>query len=88
MARRLVAALARYGGLVLEANTRLNLTAAKTPEEIGEHIADSLTLLPDLRPPYVDVGSGAGFPAIPLAIATGIEVTMIEATTKKARVLE
>ncbi|HEV3092711.1 MAG TPA: 16S rRNA (guanine(527)-N(7))-methyltransferase RsmG [Candidatus Cybelea sp.] len=82
------AALARYGRLVLEANTRLNLTAAKTPEEIAEHIADSLTLLPDLRPPYVDVGSGAGFPAIPLAIATGIEVTLIEATTKKARVLE
>ncbi|MGA8386030.1 MAG: RsmG family class I SAM-dependent methyltransferase, partial [Candidatus Cybelea sp.] len=52
------------------------------------HIADSLSVLPYLREPYVDVGSGAGFPAIPVAILTGMPVTMIEATQKKARLLE
>jgi 16S rRNA (guanine527-N7)-methyltransferase len=80
--------LARYGRLVLEANRRFNLTAAKTAEELAGHLLDSLTVVPHLREPYVDVGSGAGLPAIPVAIATGMPVTMIEATAKKARFLE
>ena len=79
--------LERYGALVLEANRRVNLTAAKSAPEISEHILDSLSVVPFLREPYVDVGSGGGFPAIPAALATGIGVTMIEATAKKARIL-
>ena len=85
---RLVAPLARYGELVLEANRRVNITGAKSPEELASHLLDSLTVVPYVREPHVDVGSGAGFPAIPLAIATGAPVTMIEATAKKARFLE
>jgi 16S rRNA (guanine527-N7)-methyltransferase len=81
-------ALARYGALVLEANRHFNLTGAKSAEELAGHLLDSLTLVPYLREPYVDVGSGAGLPAIPVAIATGIPVTMIETTAKKARFLE
>jgi 16S rRNA (guanine527-N7)-methyltransferase len=80
--------LAEYGRLVLETNRRFNLTGAKSAPEIAEHIADSLTVVPYLLEPYVDVGSGAGMPAIPIAIATGIAVTMIEATAKKAHFLE
>ncbi len=79
--------LARYGALVLEANRRFNLTGAKSPEDLTEHLVDSLSVLPYLREPYVDVGSGAGLPAIPAAIAAGITVTVIEATAKKARFL-
>lgn len=80
--------LALYGALVLEANRRFNVTGAKSESEIAGHITDSLSVVPYVRAPYIDVGSGAGFPAIPVAIATGLEVTMIEATVKKARLLE
>lgn len=80
--------LALYGALVLDANRRFNVTGAKSESEIAEHITDSLSVVPYVRAPYVDVGSGAGFPAIPVAIATGLEVTLIEATVKKARLLE
>lgn len=80
--------LARYGELVLEAGRRVNLTGAKSESEIAAHLLDSLTVIPYVAEPYVDVGSGGGFPAIPVAIATGAVPTMIEATAKKARFLE
>ncbi len=83
-----VATLSRYGQLVLEANRRFNVTGANSPEEIARQISDSLSVVPYLREPYVDVGSGAGFPAIPIGIVTGIQLTLIEATLKKARLLE
>lgn len=76
--------LIRYGELLLEANRRFNLTAAATPELLVPHLADSLTVLPYVGAPFVDVGSGGGLPAIPLAIAGDLPVTMIEATNKKA----
>lgn len=79
--------LALYGNLILEANRRFNVTGARSPAEIAEQIADSLSVVAYVQPPYVDVGSGAGFPAIPVGIATGIEPTMIESTAKKARLL-
>jgi 16S rRNA (guanine527-N7)-methyltransferase len=82
------ASLARYGELVLDANLRFNLTGAKTPEALVAHLLDSLTVVPYLREPYVDIGSGAGFPAIPVAIATGMAVTLIEPAAKKARFVE
>lgn len=85
---REVAALALYGRLVLEANRRFNVTGARSPEEIVNHIRDSLSVVPYLREPYVDVGSGGGFPAIPVAIVTGMPLTLIESTLKKARLLE
>ncbi len=88
VASRTRRALARYGGLVLAANRRFNLTGATTAEELAEHLLDSLTVAPYIREPYVDVGSGAGFPAIPIAIARGISVVLVEATAKKARFLE
>jgi len=85
---RLVEPLARYGVLVLEANRRTNLTGAKSPAELLEHLLDSLSVVPFVREPYVDVGSGAGFPAIPVAIAAGVPVTLVESTAKKARFLQ
>jgi 16S rRNA (guanine527-N7)-methyltransferase len=86
---RLIAPLARYGTLVHEANRSFNLTGAKTVAELVPHIVDSLTVLPFLTgDSLVDVGSGAGLPAIPVALATGVRVTLIEPTRKKARFLE
>jgi 16S rRNA (guanine527-N7)-methyltransferase len=83
-----VAALSRYGRLVLEANRRFNVTGASSTEAIAQHISDSLSVVPYLKEPYVDVGSGAGLPAIPVGIVTGIRLTLIEPTLKKARLLE
>ena len=81
-------ALSQYGRMVLAANRTFNLTGAKTDRELAEHIIDSLTLVPYVRGTVVDIGSGAGFPAIPLALATGAAVTMVESTGKKARFLQ
>src|SRR5579862_7897397 len=83
----LVGPLARYGTLVMEANRKFNLTGAKTEDELLAHLLDSLTVVSFLSAPYVDIGSGAGLPAIPAAIAAGIPVTMIETTRKKAQFL-
>ena len=85
---RLVEPLARYGELVLESNRKFNLTGAKSEGELAPHLLDSLTVAPYVVGPYVDVGSGAGLPAIPVAIATGTRVTMIETTRKKAAFLK
>jgi 16S rRNA (guanine527-N7)-methyltransferase len=71
-------------------NTRVNLTAIEDPAEaVDKHLLDSLALLPHLRGLAVaDVGSGAGFPGLPLAIADpDRRFTLIESTGKKARFL-
>jgi 16S rRNA (guanine527-N7)-methyltransferase len=79
--------LAAYGDLLLSENRSFNLTGAKTESELVPHIVDSLTLVPYIRGALVDVGSGGGLPAIPAAMAAGVEVTLVEATAKKARFL-
>jgi len=87
-------ALGRYLALLLEANTRTNLTAVRDPDEAWErHLFDALTLLPVLseiegaggRARFIDIGSGGGLPGIPLAIAMpGADFTLVDATKKKA----
>ncbi len=84
IAAPLRASLSRYGNLVLDANRRVNLTGAKSAAALAAHLLDSLTVVPYVHEPYIDVGSGAGFPGITVAIVTGIAVTLVEATVKKA----
>ncbi len=91
------AALARIGaslGLLIAANAPLNRTAIGEPAEAWErHALDALTLLPPLaavpgRGKVVDVGSGGGVPAIPLAIARpDLAFTLVDATQKKGAFL-
>ena len=69
-------------------NTRLNLTAITAPAEVvDKHLLDSLAVLPLLRGLQVaDIGSGAGFPGLPLAIADlDRRYTLIESTGKKVK---
>lgn len=80
--------LSRYGGMLLAANRSTNLTGAGTAEKLLPHLLDSLSLRPYVAGPIVDVGSGGGLPGIPLAIATGATVTLIEAIGKKAAFLQ
>lgn len=79
--------LTEFSKYLLEQNELFNLTAIKTPEGAALlHFADSLTLsefVPD-GAKMLDIGSGAGFPAIPLAIARpDIEVTALDSTQKR-----
>ena len=69
-------------------NAQFNLTAIRDrPGMLRKHVLDSLTLQPHLRGTRVaDVGTGAGFPGMALAIADPQRrFTLIEATGKKAR---
>jgi len=79
--------LAAYGAMLLDANRRVNLTAARDPAALAAHLADALTLRPDVDGELIDIGSGGGLPGIPLAIATGVRVTLVEAIAKKAAFL-
>ena len=72
---------------LVEWNGRFNLTAITEPADIvDKHLLDSLAVLPQLRGLRIaDIGSGAGFPGLPLAIANpGRRYTLIESTGKKA----
>jgi 16S rRNA (guanine527-N7)-methyltransferase len=79
--------LAVYAALVLDANRRLNLTGAKDGTAFAEHLLDALTLRHDVRGPLIDVGSGNGVPGIPLALATGARVVLLEPIKKRATFL-
>lgn len=72
---------------LLRWNRRINLTAITDPAEAMEkHLVDSLLLLPFLEraKSLLDMGSGAGFPGIPLQIACpGLEVLSVDSVGKK-----
>ena len=85
--QKLARRLAIYGELVLEANQRMNLTAARQPASFAEHLLDAMTLAADVKGDLIDVGSGAGLPGIPLALATGYPVVLIDSSKKKAQFL-
>lgn len=82
------AKLLAYLDLLVKWNGTYNLTAVRDPAEmVSRHLLDSLSVLPYLHgQTLADLGSGAGLPGIPLAIARpDLAVTLVESNGKKAR---
>lgn len=86
--------ISKYIDILLKWNARMNLTAIREPEQIvRRHFGESLfaaghVLKDRVVRNAIDLGSGAGFPGVPLAmLAPEVSVTLIEAQQKKATFL-
>jgi len=79
--------------LLVAWNASINLTSIRDPAEVAiRHVADSLTALPCLvaagADAFIDLGSGGGFPGLPLAAAmSSVEALLVDSVAKKARFL-
>ena len=82
-----ITALAGIAEHLIKANSVMNLTAITDPEDIAsKHIADSLTCLSYIPQGarLIDIGSGAGFPSLPIAVARpDLSVVALDSTAKK-----
>lgn len=88
--RRKAELLLRHLSLVIEKNKVMNLTRITSPEEaVSLHILDSLLPLVCLgmdmseKTSFIDLGTGAGYPGIPLAIMTGATGLLVDSVGKK-----
>lgn len=83
-----------YARLLVEWNEKMNLTAITEPDEIViKHFVDSLAFLEYADLPQgakvIDVGTGAGFPSVPLLIARpDIQLTLMDALNKRLNFLD
>jgi 16S rRNA (guanine527-N7)-methyltransferase len=88
------AAIEGHVRLLLAWNAAINLTAIRDPAEIARrHVIDSLAAVAVLRElgarSFVDIGSGGGFPGLPLAAALAVDrAALVESIAKKAAFLE
>lgn len=86
--------LSEFVRCLLRENQRVNLTAARDEESIWrEHICDSLALLKPVAEErvrrLVDIGSGGGFPGMPLAcVRDDLDVTLLDARRKKVEAVQ
>ena len=79
-----VESLLEFSRLMLDKNQVMNLTAVTDPMEVvTRHFLDCAVLAPYAEGKVIDVGCGAGFPGIPLALLTGSEVTLLDSLKKR-----
>lgn len=87
-----LAQFTRYYELLVETNKVMNLTAITEPEEVAvKHMIDSLLAFEAAMAgkTLVDVGTGAGFPGVPLKIyCPSLKVTLVDSLGKRLRFLE
>jgi 16S rRNA (guanine(527)-N(7))-methyltransferase RsmG len=88
LAPHVSARLTDYYKLINAWNARLHLVAPCAPDEFAtRHVLESLVVLRFIRPGarFIDVGTGAGLPALPCLIArTDLHALLVESATKKA----
>lgn len=82
-----------HASWVVEQNRTLNLTSITEPDDVVRlHVLDSLLALSETKEsspgPIADLGTGAGFPGVPLAIASGREAVLIDSVAKKSAALQ
>ena len=81
----------KYMNLLLEWNEKINLTAITQPEEVKlKHFVDSLTVLKYINEDdkVIDIGTGAGFPGIPLKIMNkNTKITLLDSLNKRINFL-
>ncbi|MEG0073672.1 MAG: 16S rRNA (guanine(527)-N(7))-methyltransferase RsmG, partial [Clostridia bacterium] len=82
----------KYKNILVEWNKVMNLTAIVEEEEIiVKHFIDSLMCIKYIKPgdSLIDVGTGAGFPGIPLAIYYGsdVKITLLDSLNKRINFL-
>lgn len=81
-----------FVALLFQWQNKINLVSpASLPQVWSRHVLDSLQLLPLLPPgtkAIADLGSGSGFPALPLALAVDMEFDLYESNGKKAAFLQ
>ena len=84
--------LCDFGEAVIRQNEVMNLTAITEPAQVAKlHLLDSLSVLTvaDLDgKTLIDVGCGAGFPGVPIAIASNARVTLLDSLGKRVAWLE
>lgn len=76
----------KYQEMLIETNKKFNLTTITEPEEIKvKHFEDSLTIKNYINKgmKVLDIGSGPGFPGIPLRIEEEFDLTLIDSVNKK-----
>lgn len=86
--------LVEYMDMILEKNQHINLTAVRDRDEaLQKHIADSLSC--DFMEEYeaaenvIDIGTGAGFPGVPLAIVSpDKKFTLVDSLNKRLRIID
>jgi 16S rRNA (guanine(527)-N(7))-methyltransferase RsmG len=92
VSRETEARLRDYLSLLLRWNTRINLIAKAEAEAAwARHVLDSAQLaplLPDEPGPLVDLGSGAGFPGLVLALLSGRDTHLVESDRRKCAFLQ
>lgn len=75
-----------YKKMLIDTNKKFNLTTITDPDQIDlKHFEDSLTIIDYVQEgsKVLDIGSGPGFPGIPLRIEKNIDLTLIDSVRKK-----
>ena len=84
--------LCAFGAAMVKQNEVMNLTGITDDKGVANlHLLDSLTVMAsaDLKgKTIIDVGCGAGFPGVPLAVASGAKVTLLDSLGKRMKWLE